>query len=165
MKIVPRNSHEPSSRLTRLVCLPCQPMPAASASGFSMTGAVSTNTFTSPPARDDQLAGDALELALDQVVIVAVLRVDRNRAPLLLVEHVQRIVRRPVIHREHDDRAHIRPQHARIARAAPASPASSPWSRGALVLRIRTVFRQRAGSNRGTSPRPGRSRQALPRVR
>ena len=36
---------------TRLVCLPCQPMPAASASGFSITGAVSTKTFTSPPAR------------------------------------------------------------------------------------------------------------------
>ena len=49
--IVTWNSHEPNSRLTRLVCLPCQPIPAASASGFSMTGAVSTNTFTSPPAR------------------------------------------------------------------------------------------------------------------
>ena len=51
VKIAPRNSQEPSSRLTRLVCLPCQPSPAASASGFSMTGAVSTNTLTSPPAR------------------------------------------------------------------------------------------------------------------
>ena len=35
---------------TRLVCLPCQPSPAAAASGFSITGAVSTNTLTSPPA-------------------------------------------------------------------------------------------------------------------
>ena len=51
VKIAPRKSHEPNSRLTRLVCLPCQPSPAASASGFSMTGAVSTNTFTSAPAR------------------------------------------------------------------------------------------------------------------
>ena len=33
----------------QIVCLPCQPMPAASASGFSITGAVSTNTFTSTP--------------------------------------------------------------------------------------------------------------------
>ena len=50
VKIEPRNSHEPNSRETRLVCLPCQPMPARSASGFSITAAVSTNTFTSPPA-------------------------------------------------------------------------------------------------------------------
>ena len=34
---------------TRLVCLPCQPSPAAAASGFSITGAVSTNTLTSRP--------------------------------------------------------------------------------------------------------------------
>ena len=50
VKIAPRNSHEPNSRDTRLVCLPCQPSPAAAASGFSITAAVSTNTFTSPPA-------------------------------------------------------------------------------------------------------------------
>ena len=49
VKIAPRNSHEPNSRETRLVCLPCQPMPAAAASGFSITAAVSTKTFTSPP--------------------------------------------------------------------------------------------------------------------
>jgi hypothetical protein len=30
--------------------LPCQPSPAASASGFSITGAVSTKTFTPAPA-------------------------------------------------------------------------------------------------------------------
>ena len=50
VKMAPRNSHEPYSRDTRLVCLPCQPRPAAAASGFSITGAVSTNTLTSPPA-------------------------------------------------------------------------------------------------------------------
>jgi hypothetical protein len=48
--MAPRNSQLPSLRLTRLVCLPCQPSPAASASGFSITGAVSTNTFNSHPA-------------------------------------------------------------------------------------------------------------------
>ena len=50
VKIAPRNSHEPCWRDTRLVCLPCQPSPALAASGFSITAAVSTNTFTSPPA-------------------------------------------------------------------------------------------------------------------
>src|SRR3954462_3255302 len=49
VKIAPRNSHEPNSRETRLVCLPCQPNPAASAIGFSITAAVSTKTLTSPP--------------------------------------------------------------------------------------------------------------------
>jgi len=48
--MLPRNSHEPCARLTRLVCLPCQPSPAASASGFSITGAVSTKTLRSWPA-------------------------------------------------------------------------------------------------------------------
>ena len=47
VKIEPRNSQEPNSRDTRLVCLPCQPRPAAAASGFSITGAVSTKTLTS----------------------------------------------------------------------------------------------------------------------
>ena len=39
-----------TARETRLVCLPCQPMPAAALSGFSITGAVSTNTFSSDGA-------------------------------------------------------------------------------------------------------------------
>jgi hypothetical protein len=49
VKIAPRNSHDPNSRLTRLVCLPCQPRPAEAASGFSITGAVSTKTLTCAP--------------------------------------------------------------------------------------------------------------------
>jgi hypothetical protein len=49
VKIEPMKNHEPSFRLTRLVCLPCQPSPAASPSGFSITGAVSMNTFTCAP--------------------------------------------------------------------------------------------------------------------
>ena len=48
--MMPRNSQLPCSRLTRLVCLPCQPIPAAALSGFSITGAVSTNTFSSDGA-------------------------------------------------------------------------------------------------------------------
>ena len=38
VRIAPRKSHEPNSRETRLVCLPCQPSPAAIASGFSISG-------------------------------------------------------------------------------------------------------------------------------
>ena len=45
----PRNSQEPKVRDTRLVCLPCQPIAPCWASGFSITGAVSTNTLTLAP--------------------------------------------------------------------------------------------------------------------
>ncbi|EAQ12678.1 hypothetical protein RB2654_15370 [Rhodobacterales bacterium HTCC2654] len=47
VKIAPRKNQLPKSRLSRLVCLPCHPSPAACASGFSITGAVSTNTLIS----------------------------------------------------------------------------------------------------------------------
>ena len=71
VKIAPRNSHEPNSRDTRLVCLPCQPRPAAAASGFSITAAVSTNTFTSPPACAISQRASVLQPRLDDLVIVA----------------------------------------------------------------------------------------------
>ncbi len=64
VKIAPRNSQEPNSRETRMVCLPCQPSPAASASGFSITGAVSTNTFTSAPPRAARQPASCLSLPL-----------------------------------------------------------------------------------------------------
>ena len=38
---------KPKRRDTRLVCLPIHPVPARMAMGFSITGAVSTNTLTS----------------------------------------------------------------------------------------------------------------------
>ena len=47
VRIVPMKNHDPNSRDTRFVCLPCQPRPAAWANGFSISGAVSTKTFTS----------------------------------------------------------------------------------------------------------------------
>ncbi len=80
VKIEPRNSQEPNSRLTRLVCLPCQPSPAASASGFSITGAVSTKTLTSRAGPRRKARRDLLQLALDDVVIVAVPGIDGDRA-------------------------------------------------------------------------------------
>ena len=64
VRIAPRNSHDPNSRLTRLVCLPCQPRPAASASGFSISGAVSTKTFTSLPVRAAKREAMPLSLPL-----------------------------------------------------------------------------------------------------
>jgi hypothetical protein len=49
VKIAPRKNQFPRSRPRRFVCLPCQPSPAAAASGFSITGAVSTKTLISAP--------------------------------------------------------------------------------------------------------------------
>src|SRR5215217_3908586 len=97
VKIAPRKSQFPKSRETSTVCLPCQPSPAASASGFSMTGAVSTNTFTS-------------ELAFDDIVIVAVAGVDREVRPVLARERRERIALRPVVEPEQDDASGLRPQ-------------------------------------------------------
>ena len=82
VRITPRNSQLPCSRLTRLVCLPCQPIPAACASGFSITGAVSTNTFSSDGACVDDEPRQRLQRLLDRLVIVAALRIDRNAAEL-----------------------------------------------------------------------------------
>ena len=45
-KITPKNNQEPNSLDTKLVCLPCHPMPDFSANGFSIKGAVSTKTLT-----------------------------------------------------------------------------------------------------------------------
>ena len=52
------------------------------ASGFSITGAVSTNTFTpAPEARDDELR-QMLEHPLDHVVVVAAAGIDRDAAAI-----------------------------------------------------------------------------------
>ena len=132
VKIAPRNSHEPNSRLTRLVCLPCQPSPAASASGFSITGAVSTNTFTSPPAPAASQRGELLEPALDHVVVVAVLRIDGDRAAVRSARSPSGSLVGPVVHAEHDDERTSGHSALRIGAPLRACPSSSPcavWPR------------------------------------
>ena len=88
VKMLPRNSQEPNSRETRLVCLPCQPSPAAAASGFSITGAVSTKTLTSPsrPVFERATEGgrQQLQLALDDIVIIAMAGIDGDVSRRLL---------------------------------------------------------------------------------
>ncbi len=83
------------------MCLPCQPIPAASPSGFSITGAVSTKTLSSissPSCRfRDQPACQRLERLLHHVVIVAPLRIDRN--PRLFGVAFERQAGRLPVHR------------------------------------------------------------------
>ena len=129
-KIAPRNSQEPNSRETRLVCLPCQPSPAACASGFSITAAVSTNTFTSSPDCRRQPSRQHLQPLLDDVVIVVALRVSRDRAACACFENIERIFIGAVIDAEHDDRTHAGPQHARIHAPFRIAPRASPCRHG-----------------------------------
>jgi hypothetical protein len=108
---VDRAEEQPAAvaRLTRLVCLPCQPSPAASASGFSITGAVSTNTLTSAPGAAPTSQRASSFSALDHVVIVGALRIDRDAAALPFRGQRQWIDRRGVAHPERDHRAHLGP--------------------------------------------------------
>jgi hypothetical protein len=59
-------------------------------------------------ARND-LAGDFLEPALHDVVIVSVARIDGDGGAVAQGKDAARIVVRPVVHRQHDDGAHVGP--------------------------------------------------------
>ena len=144
---------------------PASRAPAASASGFSIRGAVSTNTFTSQPACGLERAGQRLQPSLDQRVIVVALGVDRDRRP---VAALQRWPAGP-----HRDRSSGRarspsgpPATSRVGwpAARPSSP-SSPSRRAGPARRIPPAARPRARPvdarrsrrrrNRGRSPRRG----------
>ena len=129
MKIAPRNSQLPNSRETRTVCLPCQPRPAASASGFSITGAVSTNTFTSDPLLPGKHPSCFFQLALDDVVVVAIARIDRDRRPILQRQGGERVGRRRIVQPEKDDAPHLGPERLRGGAARPRYRTSIPSSR------------------------------------
>ena len=64
-------------------------------------------------ARGEQ-TGDALQLALDDVVIVASPRIERDRRLVWLGEHGERIAFAGIVHAEHDDGADLAPELARI---------------------------------------------------
>ena len=70
---------------------PASRCPAAAASGFSITGAVSTNTFTSAPLSRGEARGELLQLALEDVVVVLALRIDGDGAARRVVERLERI--------------------------------------------------------------------------
>src|SRR5262249_61395105 len=63
----------------------------------------------------DQPTGERLEARLDDVVIVAGLRVNRNRPALAPLQDRQRIAIRAmaVVEAEHDDGAYLRPERVR----------------------------------------------------
>jgi hypothetical protein len=62
----------------------------------------------------DQRPRNGLEPGLDQVVIIVALGVDRDRPACRGRQHCERVVGRAVVEPEHDDRADVGPQHARV---------------------------------------------------
>ena len=150
VKIAPRNSHEPNSRDTRLVCLPCQPRPAACASGFSITGGGVDEHLDLAGAVGDQPARQRLQPLLDHVVIVVALGIDRDRAARALLQNRKRILVGTVIDAEHDDRAHVGPQPARIGAALRIACQPVHVAMRAGIEEIAKVFRgQRNRIRRG----------------
>ena len=69
------------------------------------------------PALGGEPAGELLEAALDQLVIVAMAGVDRDRAALAPREHRQRVLVRAIVEAEHDRALRRRPE---APRALPA---------------------------------------------
>ena len=69
----------------------------------------------------DQPARQRLQPLLDQIVIVVALGIDRDRAAAALLQDRQRVLVGPVIDAEHDDGAHLGPQHPRIGAALGSS--------------------------------------------
>ena len=64
-----------------------------------------------------KIAGDSFELALDDIVVIEALRVDRDCGVAAPRDRCQGICVRAIARAEHDDRADIGPQHPRIGPA------------------------------------------------
>ena len=118
-----RNSHEPKSRDTRLVCLPCQPSPAAAASGFSMTVPYQQK-LSHRALIGDHPSRDVFEFFLDDIVIIAALCVNRNHAFVTRVQIGQRVFGRRIIHAEHNHRLTCDHNSAGCARRSDRAPSS-----------------------------------------
>src|SRR5262249_32955218 len=72
----------------------------------------------------DQPTRNCFQPWLDDLVVVIALRIDRDRAVTALAQDRERVIVRPVVHPQHDDRAGVWPQYARVA--APFSGGGHP---------------------------------------
>ena len=139
------------------------------ASGFSISGAVSTKTLTCAAERALQPAGQLLQPALEHVVVVAVAGVDARWQPRSRPQLGQRIAAGAVVHAQQTmavrASGHMRSGEARRS-GSRASQSIVPWwparQRGAVAgagLRRQAGARQAA---RGRS-RGGRRARGAPR--
>ncbi len=85
--------------------------------GFSITGAVSTNTLTSHGKRIGHPAPEHLQALLDHLVIVATLGIDADRTPVRLGQRRQGIASGTVVQANRDNGSGFGPQCPRIATA------------------------------------------------
>src|SRR6185437_4977308 len=103
---------EPGAELARdevgVLALPAEPGRFGERLFHDRRG-VDENLELTRPARIDP-ARELLQALLDEVVIVAMARIDRDRAALALAKRSQRIVLGGVIEAEHDDAPRLGPQ-------------------------------------------------------
>jgi len=136
--------------------LPCHPSPAACASGFSITAAVSTNTFTSSPDVADQPSRQRFQALLDDVVIIVALRVSRDRPAGAPREQRKRIFVGSVIDAEHDDGADAGTTAAADRSGVRDWPRASPCRHARRHREIREDVFRRSRARRDRSRRCNR---------
>jgi hypothetical protein len=91
-------------RDTRLVCLPC---PFGERLFHHRRGIDEDFDLRAKPAGNE--LGEMLELAFDNIMIIAVARIDRNIAPIGKRECGQRIIWRGIAETQRDHAARLRP--------------------------------------------------------
>jgi hypothetical protein len=77
-------------------------------------GGIDEHLYVAAPLRH-QPARQRLQSRLDDLVIVVALGVDRDGTAVARRQNRQRVATLSVVHPQHDDRARLRPQRARIA--------------------------------------------------
>ena len=77
-EIAPRKNQFPNSRDNRLVCLPCQPKPAACARGFFHHGCGIYEHLDLAAGAVDQPAAQPFQPFLDHIMVIAALRIGGN---------------------------------------------------------------------------------------
>jgi hypothetical protein len=111
----------------------------------------------------DEPASDLFQTGFDQVVVIVAARIDRNGAAAWLLENGKRIAIRSVIDAEHQDGAHLRPQHLRVA--APIGVGRHP-RHIAVSASLEKVPQPRRGLRDGVGPNhAGGVKAARPRRR
>ncbi len=130
------------------MCFPCQPRPAASLNGFFHHRRGIDEHLEVAPRLARQPAPQRFQRALDDIVIIAALRIDGDAAYLSLARQRQRIDRRRVAHAERDHAAHVAPQGGGAARWALRSSIQimPPWRPSSSHCRNRSPLRGAASA-------------------
>ncbi len=92
--------------------------------------------------------GNGFQLALDDIVIIAVLGIDGDRAFSCALQLGQRIVLRAVIHRQHDDALGLRPQALRTGAAHRCLGHPRHRSMALIIQKDRQIFSDLVGQMR-----------------